>query len=127
MPQHVVIARPIHRVAPRADAKAESLSLCRAVIENPDMPNPAAKIAAWVVGVASKTGGFPVEVNGRQIEFGFEANGVKFEGTNNHRETIKSALEWLEERGIIRVEEGAVPYWRGHKPNLIHWTYKDEA
>lgn len=94
---------------------------CAALVGNPDMPNPAAKIGAWLAGVAQLTGGFPLELTMREIEKGFEKNGVRIEGTGNHSSSIRSAMDWLEDRGIIRTEEGRQAGF-GHKARKIWMT-----
>lgn len=98
-------------------------AFCLTVSQRNDIPNPIARIGAWIVGAASLTGGFPLEVTFREIHSGFLRNGVRVEGTGCHLSTVARALVWLEECKIIRVESGK-PSGFGHHARIIHWELK---
>jgi hypothetical protein len=79
---------------------------CDAVVINYDMSNATARIGAWMIGAAKQVGGFPLELSLRQISEGFTVGRVTVKGTGSRLETIKAALEWLEQEGLLKIEEG---------------------
>lgn len=81
--------------------------LCVAVTETEDMPNPTARIAAWIVGLAVRTGRNTIEVSVHEMQHGFFSGGARVVGTKCHHNTIKVALDWLEQRGFLKVTQGA--------------------
>ena len=92
-------------------------SFCEVITRNPQMTNATARIGAWLIGAAYKTGGFPIELSFRQIGNGFTRNGVTVEGTGSHATTIRQALEWLEENGHLKSTDGnAVGF--GHRSRI---------
>lgn len=70
------------------------------------MSNATARVAAWLIGVAMKLGGFPLSLSMRQVCNGFERNGMTFPGTGCRMETVKASLQWLEENGLLESTEG---------------------
>lgn len=83
-----------------------ALSFCRAVAENPSINNSDARIGAWIIGAAERTGGFPMELTYRDICKGFTRNDVTVEGLGSRYETIRAALDSLEGLGLLTLEEG---------------------
>jgi hypothetical protein len=79
-------------------------SFCTSVTDTPGMSNATARVGAWLIGAALKTGGFPVELTMKQFREGFERNGVVVEGTGCRHETVKAAIKWLEKEGLLKVE-----------------------
>lgn len=73
---------------------------CKLVAETPDMSNATARFGAWLLGVAGKTGGFPVELTFRQIRDGIE--GVT-PGLGGRYETFHSSIDWYQSRGLLNV------------------------
>ena len=78
----------------------------RAVVESLHMPDAAARVGAWMIGVALDTGGFPLELSTRQIKDGFVHGNLYITGTGSHLEIIKEALEWLERYGHLQSVDG---------------------
>lgn len=70
------------------------------------MTNATVRIATWMFGVAAISGGFPVELTYRQIRDGIEINNKLIPGTGSRHETIKASLDWLEENGILKSDNG---------------------
>lgn len=89
-----------------SDVKDAALRVCLAASGEGGMSNPTAHIAAWLVGIASATGGFPIEVTRREIQFGYNRSGVSYPGTGCHNNTIRDALQWLEHHGLIKMSHG---------------------
>ena len=84
-----------------------AVRLCCTVTETPEFSNPAAKVGAWLVGVAARTGGFPLTLTYRQIQRGFTTNdGKRVEGTGCHNSSIRAALRALQESGMLTLEDG---------------------
>lgn len=100
-----------------AQQAAEHISVLAA--ERTDLPNTALRIAAWIAGVAIKTKGFPVDVTLRDIQIGFDRDGVLVAGTGCHHSTIGTTLDLLEAEGIIKVDHGDKPGPGGHHRKLI--------
>lgn len=86
---------------------AVAARICVAVSENEDIPNPTARIAAWIVGVALRSGGFPIEVSVHEMQRGFPLGSHAVAGTGCHHNTIKAALEWLQDHELLQVAQGA--------------------
>lgn len=100
-----------------SDTLTHGSKLCHVIASTPDVTNATARIAAWMVGVADITGGFPIELSYRQVTDGFTKDGVIVAGTGSRTETIKVAFEWLEARGYLKVEEGSAIGF-GHSSHL---------
>lgn len=84
---------------------------CQLVAESPEMSNATARIGAWMIGAAIKTGGFPLEISMRQVTHGFKTRGpkrdrIKVEGTGSKDITVRTALNWYEERGYLTSTQG---------------------
>lgn len=94
---------------------------CERVSETPEMSNATARVAAWLIGVAMKLGGFPLSLSIRQICNGFERDGMEFPGTGCRIETAKYALQWLEENGLLESTEGEKSGFGHHRRN---YTFK---
>lgn len=91
---------------------------CLVVAANPDMPNAAAKLGAWMIGTATKLGGFPLSLSLRQMQNGFTRDGVEVLGTGSRIETIKASLEWLQSAGFLKSEESSIHSGFGHHTRL---------
>jgi hypothetical protein len=74
-----------------------AVKLCELAVSQPDMPNAAARVGAWIVGHAHRNGGFPVELTFRQIQA----------ATGCHNDTIRNSVQWLVEAGLFTTEDGA--------------------
>lgn len=83
---------------------------CRVICESPEMTNATARIGAWIVGHASKNGGFPVVLTPSAIR----------KGTGARHETITKALAWLESEGLIS-SEPAAPIGFGFTSRRYSW------
>lgn len=88
------------------DVLSAAQRLCAATTTIKSMPSPAVRIAAWLIGVAQKQGGFPVQVSYRQIQAGFERDGVQVQGTGCHNATIRESLQWLSDNGLVTMQQG---------------------
>lgn len=84
-----------------------ALAYCDLITRRKDMPNATARLGAWLVGVASRLGGFPVELSFTQMRDGFETPGGRIDGTGSRTETIRASLGWLEENGLLSSTEGS--------------------
>jgi hypothetical protein len=76
------------------------------VAERPDITNGTARVGMWLIAAAERTGGFPIELNYKQVREGFERNGVHVKGTGCRHETIRAALEWMEQNGYLEAVQG---------------------
>jgi hypothetical protein len=99
------------------DKHTQADKLCTVVSQTRDMSNATARIAAWMVGAANATGGFPIELSYRQVKEGFTKEGKDVPGTGSRTETIKAAFDWLEEKGYLTVIEGSAIGF-GHSSRL---------
>jgi len=90
------------------DVKQAAERFCRLVVAHPDMPNAAAKLGSWMIGVAANAGGFPVALSLREIQ----------RGTGSRIETIKSSIEWLENKQVLSYEDGTQHIGFGHHARL---------
>jgi hypothetical protein len=81
-------------------------SFCRLVAENSKLNSAHARFGMWLIGVAEKLGGWPVEVSYSEVRAGFTRDGIEIEGTGSRIETTKAAAEALEALGVLQVEEG---------------------
>lgn len=81
-------------------------SFCKLIAGDSSITNAHARMGAWLIGAASMTGGFPLELTYFEIQKGFERDGVKVEGTGSRYETIRAAIDALVEAGVLTVEEG---------------------
>lgn len=90
---------------------------CERVSETPEMSNATARVAAWLIGVAMKLGGFPLSLSMRQVCVGFERDGMKFPGTGCRMETVKASLQWLEDNGLLESTEGERSGFGHHRRN----------
>lgn len=99
--------------------------LCRLVTDSADATPQTAKLGAWVIATALKTGGFPLEVSLRDIEFGFEVNYmdslIQIPPAGISRASIHKSLDWLEEAGLLKIDDGR-PRQSGHPARLISWN-----
>lgn len=91
----------------------ECRKFCTLVASHPDITNATARIGAWLFGVAELAGASTFEGSYRDIRDGFVVNGRKISGTGSHIGTIKSSIEWLEDKQVIRTSQGK-PTGFGH-------------
>ena len=82
------------------DDKTHKLAflLCTTASRNADMTPAAARVGAWLVGHAEEVGGLPFDTSYRQIKA----------GTGCHHHTLRKAVEWLSDHGVISVSDGKV-------------------
>ena len=80
-----------------ADIAAE---FCKHVASS-DMDNATVRIGAWLIGVAEKVGGFPLNITPTDIRNGLEIDGVRIAGTGSRRETVMQSIAKLEEAGFL--------------------------
>lgn len=97
-------------------------SFCSFVADHPKLSNAHARFGMWLIGVAEKLGGFPVEVSYSEVRGGFMRGDIKIEGTGSRIETTKAATEALVEAGILEVEEGS---YAGFGYQKIKYTMKE--
>ncbi len=90
---------------PTTEAPA-AVRYCIASTTLPHMPNPAARIGAWLAGVCSALKTDTIEVSYRQIQLGLSRGGFFFEGTGCHNATIRESMQWLEQEGLIATKQG---------------------
>jgi len=86
---------------------------CKFVSCTPEVSNATARIGAWLIGVAEQRGGFPVELTYRQIRDGIQVDDDSIPGTGSRLETIKAAVQWLEDHGVLETSIGG-PSGFGH-------------
>lgn len=95
--------------------------LCEQVVKSKDMSNATVRIAAWLLGAANASGGFPLDLSYRQVRDGYNKEGVYIAGTGSRIETIKASFEWLEDRGYLTTEKGNASGF-GHTTRLYRLT-----
>lgn len=79
---------------------------CALVSKTPDMSNAAARFGAWLIGVAERTGGFPIETSMAKIIRGFTHNGIEIDGLGSRPETLRAAIDWFETHGYLTATPG---------------------
>lgn len=82
------------------DVREAALAACISVATI-QLPNPAARILVWLVGVAAYQGSFPVSLSYGRIRNGLTVNGNKIAGTMCHFDTIRDSLALLKQLGLI--------------------------
>lgn len=91
----------------------ECRKFCTLVARHPDITNATARIGAWLFGVAELLGRDSLEVSYRDIRDGFVLDDHQIEGTGSHIDTIKSSIEWLENKNVVETSQGR-PIGFGH-------------
>lgn len=83
-----------------------ALHFCEAVPEHRSISNATARLGAWLIGAAHRTGGFPIELSLKQMQGGFIRDGVRVDGTGCRIETLKAAILWMEKNSLLESVQG---------------------
>ena len=78
----------------------------RKVADNPELTHSSVRIGLWLISLASKVGGFPVDVYAHHFANGYNVNGVRQAGVGARFDTTKKGIKELEDAGLLMVEEG---------------------
>lgn len=74
------------------------------ILDHPRLQHGAVRVGLWLVGVAQRLGGFPVEAHLANFIHGMPDIGVQ--GVQYRAETVIKGLESLEAEGLLTVEPG---------------------
>ena len=104
------------------DTARISEKFCLFTASRADMPPQAAKLGAWIIGVANAFQSFPIEVSIREIADGInrKEGAAPAPPAGINRKTIEKTLSWLSTHGVISVSEGKA-IQNGSKARMIYW------
>ncbi len=84
------------------------------VANMPRLQHGAVRVGLWLVAVAEKTGGFPVEIFYTNVISGYHKGGVDVPGIAIRPPTITKSIEALQEVGLLSIEESEHASVNGH-------------
>lgn len=80
-----------------------------AVMARPNLSHATVRVGLWLLTVASKQGGFPVIAYNNDLIRGINKEGVVAPGVTYRPETVRAAIQSLQEEGMLSVIEHSEP------------------